>query len=115
MTRMSRGRFLICLGIILIAVGVATAHIFAWVRFPELSNATGDFPDKILSMLLTMIESSRWIDFVIIFLAAMLKYSGIILLLLGSYLWFRDYRRFQRQRLNNKRQIQTDGRGPLVR
>ena len=114
MARMSRSKFLICLGVILMAVGIATAHIFAWMRFPELSDA-GDFPDKILSMLSTMIESGRWFDFVIIFLAAMLKYSGIILILIGGYLWFRNYRRSQRQKLNNQQQIQTDSGDFLVR
>jgi hypothetical protein len=93
---MSRSKFLICLGIILMAAGISTAYIFAWVRlgFPESLKTEGDVTDSILPTLLSMLllsvlESGRWTDFVIIFLAALLKYSGIILVLVGSYLWIR--------------------------
>jgi len=81
---MNRSKFLICLGIILLASGVATAYILAFVRFPDMFKS-GDTAENIGYLLSTLQRT----DYVFIFLAAALKYSGIILILLGVYMWFR--------------------------
>jgi hypothetical protein len=71
------------------ASGVAMAYILVFVRFPELSGLH-EFPDMLCYVLSTiMLSANRWTDFVIIFLTAGHKYSGIVLILLGAYMWFR--------------------------